>query len=62
MRNQIKYIQCAVCNKKLDIREAHILHEPECEGLGTHDDLNCDCYLYAHPDCCPECKYNKEIE
>jgi len=42
---------CDWCSEPVDPAEAHWPH-------GEHwseDPESCDCDLYAHPDCCPNC-------
>lgn len=45
---------CTVCNRPLELEEAHWYHDPGCTFDGT--DEVCTCDLNAHRECCPECR------
>ena len=61
--------KCAGCNKvftEKELGETHWGHEQDCPN---HDDaylrnhmLECDCDLWYHPQCCPDCKNAKKSE
>lgn len=44
------FILCTVCGQPVDLDEAHMFHDADCDRGGV-----CTCDGVAHPACCPEC-------
>jgi len=53
-------IVCFVCKGIIPLADdAHWNHKPDCPlhcGNGDiEDQYGCECDLYSHPECCPDC-------
>jgi hypothetical protein len=51
---------CSVCGELVDLEVAHFPHEPDCPNRIVGVQVDCDCDLVAHPQCCPECQAHGE--
>lgn len=56
---------CKVCGLPLDPQDAtnHMGHEDNCPHYGQEmtGDNGCDCEIYYHPNCCPECNDSRGL-
>ena len=49
-----EFILCQVCTGPIgDISKMHLLHRAGCVPNSI---AGCDCDMYAHAECCPNCK------
>jgi hypothetical protein len=47
-------VECAVCHEPVERDEAHNPHEADCPAR-RHLRAVCECDIWVHPECCPEC-------
>jgi hypothetical protein len=61
--------RCVTCGGAFTMTEfkdedlVHWCHEPDCPNYGQDDHkVVCECNLFAHAACCPECNSPMEME